>query len=122
MRAIFHVCVAGTTNPRWQRPVSVCCTYDLRLVSPLQFVSAKQAVVNLGNAAEAHEKELNMNYFVDFAGVAGAIGLSVALALWLEWVTLRGLMRLMPARAVESDATPISLAPVPTGEPRAKAA
>jgi len=63
-----------------------------------------------------------MNYFVDFAGVAGAIGLSVALALWLEWVTLRGLMRLMPARAVESDATPISRAPAATHEQRAKAA
>lgn len=42
-----------------------------------------------------------MNYAIDFAGVAGAIGLSVALALWLEWITLRGLMRLMPARAQE---------------------
>ena len=75
-----------------------------------------------GNAAETHGKELNMNYFVDFAGVAGAIGLSVALALWLEWVTLRLLMRLMPARAVESDVTPISRRPVPTHERRAKAA
>ena len=47
-----------------------------------------------------------MNYVVDFAGVAGAIGLSVALALGLEWVSLRGLMRLMPARAVEPKLTP----------------
>lgn len=122
MRAIFHVCVAGTTNSSRQGPVSVWCAYDLRLVGSLQLVPAKQAIVKPGNAAEAHGKELNMNYFVDFAGVAGAIGLSVALALWLEWVTLRGLMRLMPARAVESDATPISRAPVATPEPGAKAA
>ena len=46
-----------------------------------------------------------MNYVIDFAGVAGAIGLSVALALWLEWATLRGLMRLMPAKAQEVEET-----------------
>lgn len=63
-----------------------------------------------------------MNYFVDFVGVAGAIGLSVALALWIEWLTLRGLMRLMPARAVEPDITPISSASVPSQVDRAKAA
>ena len=55
----------------------------------------------LGRPGE--EGKRDMNYFVDFAGVAGAIGLSVALALWLEWVTLRGLMRLMPKKTVTSD-------------------
>jgi hypothetical protein len=40
-----------------------------------------------------------MEAIVDFAGVAGAIGVSVALALWIEWVSLRGLMRLMPVKA-----------------------
>jgi hypothetical protein len=40
-----------------------------------------------------------MNFMLDFAGVAVAIGFSVALALWVEWLGLRGLMRLMPARA-----------------------
>lgn len=44
-----------------------------------------------------------MSYLVDFAGVAGAIGTSVALALWLEWLTLRGLMKFMPARSVEPE-------------------
>jgi hypothetical protein len=40
-----------------------------------------------------------MGAIVDFAGVAGAIGVSVALAVWIEWVVLRGLLQLMPARA-----------------------
>ena len=93
MRDIFHVCGAVTTISGELGPVSVCGAYDLRLVGSLQFVPAKQAVAKPGNAAETHGKELNMNYFVDFAGVAGAIGLSLALALWLEWVSLRGLMR-----------------------------
>lgn len=39
-----------------------------------------------------------MKTIMDFTGVAGAIGVSVALALWIEWLSLRGLMRLMPAR------------------------
>ena len=42
-----------------------------------------------------------MDYMIDLAGVAAAIVLSIGLALWLEWMTLRGLMRLMPARPVE---------------------
>jgi hypothetical protein len=37
-----------------------------------------------------------MKYVIDFAGVAGAIVASMALALWIEWLTLRGLMLLMP--------------------------
>jgi hypothetical protein len=41
-----------------------------------------------------------MDYMIDLAGVGGAIVLSIGLALWLEWMTLRGLMRLMPARPV----------------------
>lgn len=41
-----------------------------------------------------------MNQLFDFAGVTGAIVFSVALGLYLEWLGLRGLMRLMPARPV----------------------
>jgi hypothetical protein len=41
-----------------------------------------------------------MEYVIDLAGVAGAIVISISLALWLEWMTLRGLMRLMPAKPV----------------------
>lgn len=39
-----------------------------------------------------------MKTILDFTGVASAIGISVALALWIEWLSLRGLMRLMPVR------------------------
>jgi hypothetical protein len=39
-----------------------------------------------------------MENVIDFAGVAGAIVASMGLALWIEWLSLRGLMRLMPAR------------------------
>jgi len=39
-----------------------------------------------------------MEYVLDFAGVAGAIVASMGLALWIEWLSLRGLMLLMPAR------------------------
>lgn len=45
-----------------------------------------------------------MNYLFDFAGVAGAVGFSLALALWLEWMALRGLMKLMPAKTPEDAA------------------
>ena len=41
-----------------------------------------------------------MKAIADFMGVAAAIAGFVALALWIEWASLRGLMRLMPARAV----------------------
>jgi hypothetical protein len=37
-----------------------------------------------------------VNQVIDFAGVAGALAFSVALALGLEWLSLHGLMRLMP--------------------------
>lgn len=73
----------------------------MRVARPLQFVAVKQATGKPSNAADDVNKEFDMNYTIDFAGVAGAIGLSVALALWLEWATLRGLMWLMPARAQE---------------------
>lgn len=63
-----------------------------------------------------------MNYVVDFAGVAGAIGFSVALALWLEWVTLRGLMKLMPAKAAEADVAQIAAEPSSVKHELAKAA
>lgn len=47
-----------------------------------------------------------MNWMIDLAGVGGAIVVSMALALGLEWLSLRGLMLLMPAKA----------APVPAAE------
>jgi hypothetical protein len=39
-----------------------------------------------------------MEQVINFAGIAGAILGSMALALWIEWISLRGLLRLMPAR------------------------
>lgn len=39
-----------------------------------------------------------MKYMIDFAGIAGAIVTSIGLALWIEWLSLRGLMLLMPGR------------------------
>ncbi|MGH9733780.1 MAG: hypothetical protein ACRD8A_04220 [Candidatus Acidiferrales bacterium] len=41
-----------------------------------------------------------MNQFFDFAGVAGAIVFSIGFAVYLEWLGMRGLMRLMPPRPV----------------------
>lgn len=43
-----------------------------------------------------------MGNVIDLAGLAGAIVASVALALWMEWLSLRGLMLLMPARPDDS--------------------
>ena len=64
-----------------------------------------------------------MNQLFDFAGVASAIGLSVGLALWLEWLTLRGFMRLMPATRLELKPAPASIVQVATDRStRAKAA
>ena len=40
-----------------------------------------------------------MNQVIDFAGIAGAIGLSIAFGVYLQWLGLRGLMRLMPVKA-----------------------
>ena len=48
-----------------------------------------------------------MDFVIDFAGVAGAIVASMGLALWIEWVSLRGLMRLMPARRGRAGGTQI---------------
>jgi hypothetical protein len=48
-----------------------------------------------------------MDFIIDFAGVAGAIVASMGLALWIEWVSLRGLMRLMPARPGHTSSTQI---------------
>ena len=47
-----------------------------------------------------------MGHIVDFAGVAGVIVASMGLALGIEWLSLRGLMRLMPARSGSSGAVP----------------
>jgi hypothetical protein len=40
-----------------------------------------------------------MQEFIGFTGIASAILASVGLALALEWLSLRGLMRLMPGIA-----------------------
>lgn len=47
-----------------------------------------------------------MGHIVDFAGVAGVIVASMGLALGIEWLSLRGLMRLMPARTGNSGPAP----------------
>lgn len=51
-----------------------------------------------------------MEYVTDIVGVAAAIVVSMGLALWLEWLSLRGLMRLMPARPA-----PVPIAAAGTG-------
>lgn len=45
-----------------------------------------------------------MENIIGFAGVASAIVASIVLALMLEWLGLRGLMRLMPSSAPQADA------------------
>jgi hypothetical protein len=62
-----------------------------------------------------------MNHLTDLAAVAAAIGFSVGFALSLEWLVLRGLMRLMPARTAEVEGL-ISEASRSRKESRAKAA
>lgn len=42
-----------------------------------------------------------MDNLVEFGGLASLIALSVMFALWLEWLALRALLRLMPRRAAE---------------------
>ncbi len=49
-----------------------------------------------------------MNQIIDFAGVAGAIVFSMGLALWIEWLSLRGLMHLMPARPGNSNSAHVA--------------
>jgi len=44
-----------------------------------------------------------METLTGIAGVASAIGASIALALLLEWLSLRGLMALMPRRSVRPE-------------------
>ncbi|MGB6979122.1 MAG: hypothetical protein WBD66_07945, partial [Candidatus Acidiferrales bacterium] len=44
-------------------------------------------------------EEAAMQEFIGFTGIASAILASVGLALALEWLSLRGLMRLMPGIA-----------------------
>ncbi|HTW25167.1 MAG TPA: hypothetical protein VMD78_16315 [Candidatus Baltobacteraceae bacterium] len=45
-----------------------------------------------------------MESVIGFAEVTGAILAALGLALGLEWVTLSGLFRLMPARVKKDDA------------------
>lgn len=63
-----------------------------------------------------------MNQAADFVGVVGAIGLSVVLALWLEWVSLRALMKLMPAKTVEPDGSHVAMIRVDEAKDGTKAA
>jgi hypothetical protein len=88
----------------------------------MQLLGANSGDAEAQQAAHDDRRELVMNCVIDFAGVAGAIGFSVALALWLEWVTLHALMRLMPAKSVEMKAMPITIAPAPSKDDQAKAA
>lgn len=44
-----------------------------------------------------------MSQAVDFAGVGGAIVFSIALGVYVEWLAMRGLMRLMPATSRVTD-------------------
>ena len=46
-----------------------------------------------------------MKNVIDFAGLAVAIVASMGLALWMEWLSLRGLMLLMPARNRDAGGT-----------------
>lgn len=42
-----------------------------------------------------------MDNLVEFVGLGSLIALSMMFALWLEWLALRALLRLMPGRAAE---------------------
>jgi hypothetical protein len=69
--------------------------------SPLSLENRKAFIFSdfaLARELQCHGQEAAMEYMIDFAGVAGAIAASVGLALWIEWVSLRGLMLLMPPR------------------------
>jgi hypothetical protein len=46
-----------------------------------------------------------MSDFLDFAVVAGAVITGLGLAMTLEWLTLNGLLRLMPSRHERADST-----------------
>lgn len=47
-----------------------------------------------------------MQTIIGAAGIASAIAGSVGLALWIEWLSLRGLMHLMPAPAPQRLSVP----------------
>jgi len=42
-----------------------------------------------------------MDNLIAFLGLGSLLGLSMLFALWLEWLTLRALLYLMPGRAAE---------------------
>jgi hypothetical protein len=62
-----------------------------------------------------------MKEFVGFAGVSGAIVVSIGLALALEWLGLRGLMHLMPASAPAPSAGGDGLNQSPLRSPASRA-
>jgi hypothetical protein len=45
-----------------------------------------------------------MDNLLAFLGLGSLIGLSIMFALWLEWLSLRALLHLMPGRAAERQA------------------
>jgi hypothetical protein len=50
---------------------------------------------------EADMESAGMESIVGFLGVGSVIGISIALALGLEWLSLRALMHLMPGQAAD---------------------
>lgn len=59
-----------------------------------------------------------MDSFIAFAEVAGAIIAAMGLAMWLEWMTLNGLMHLMPGSrpaAQTGNVSPESIRPGTAG-------
>ena len=60
-----------------------------------------------------------MDSFITFAEVAGAIIAAMGLAMWLEWMTLNGLMHLMSGRGSAapqaSNVSPESIRPGSAG-------
>jgi hypothetical protein len=60
---------------------------------------ARASTVSMTSAASAAHWRTQMNSIIDLAGVGGAIAVSIALAVGLEWLSLRGLMLLMPGKS-----------------------
>jgi hypothetical protein len=63
-----------------------------------QFIANGQGGALQESAGRDAVQEAAMDSFIGFAEVTGAILGALGLALGLEWFSLNGLMRLMPAR------------------------
>jgi hypothetical protein len=57
-----------------------------------------------GKKKEADMESAGMESIVGFLGVGSVIGISIGLALGLEWLSLRALMHLMPGQAADAAA------------------